>query len=384
VHSRFGTLNIDVRPTTTFGQLKRTIAVNYALAHSWLTLDHAPGEPRFRDLSDDLTLHDSLLPDAQFDSYTGPKLEFASARGPLRISTSRFCEFTHMRLFPCDRAGEVKRRICSSDATPPEEQRLLWDGRELDDDFALENLPLPREERTFTAIRYVIRGRVPIHIWIQKVSGGRFGLDVLSSDLVGEVKDQVRREAGFDDPRLFVGGRELVDADVVGDCPAQNGFAFHLVCSGMAAETNEESPFQVNVQHVGEGKVVALVVQKSDKIWDAGKRFGYDWRCNDLWLGNLSLDPEKSFEDYAIQSGTILHFVVLWTVFVRGPANWFLEYRIRSAEFVGDLKRMICARQGILIDKQQLLFTDEKLADERTLREYGVAPKSTLQLEVVE
>jgi hypothetical protein len=389
-------------PTDTFAHVQRAIALKYGLALSWLTIQQwenpysvrGYGSHCFCNLEKDSTLQDSFI-GCQGEVFDGADagITATSPYGPLRISASGFWAFMAIDIFPCDRVCELKRRIAAKKGITAEDQRSFFNGRELPDDFTLEDLepPHPRGSRE-TVLRLGIRLHDPLRISIQDVSGDRFGLEVESGGIVSDIKAQIQSQTGIgiEDQCLFLPGQKLPNDDLVSDWSIEDGFTLHLVRPSTREreparevrrqDEGENGSIEVKIPDLESNTFSSITVGRQERIADFLERFGYDANLLGFWSADRLLWPKWTFEDYSIRDGSVIHFKVRWQIFVRTLNGQCRTFEFAPNDLVWDLKLGVEAAEGIPPAEQRLIYRGRQLSDDLTLQEAGVNHDAIIHL----
>jgi hypothetical protein len=317
----------------------------------------------------------------------------AFSPGPLRIWRFRLGDSVKMKVFACDRVCEVKRRIEAVDGIPTADQRLCYGGRELPDDFILEDLgPIVERMRSETTVRLAVRLYNPIRISVQHLNGERFGLEVESSDLVSELKERIESQEGIraDDYDLFIGGQRMFREEVVCEWSIDSGFTLHLVL----AQTDEGEPsVMVHAEERGENESLRLTIhdvqwntfwtitaRSQDRIADVWPRFASDPLLSGLWLGHVQFRSDGTFADYSIRDGMVLHFDNRMQIFVKTTTGVHVRLYVSPDDDIFHLKTLIEGPAKAPREEQRLIYAGKQLEDENQLRDYSIERDATIHL----
>jgi hypothetical protein len=394
---------LKFKPSDTFAHVKRSLAVKCGFGFSWVMLKNCQsvdwaagrGSRCFRDFDDASTLADSFIgceADRFHDADAG--LVLCSSHGPLRISTSRRRHFIGINLFGSDRVCEVKRRIEGHNGIAIRDQRILFDGRELPDDFTLEDLGRLDVKKTHcTILRLAVRLHRPIQIWIQHRNGERLGLEVDSSDLICELKERIESQEGIlkREQRLFVGGKELVDGSLVCDWSIQSGFTVHLVCARAAfpealnGQIGGDHPaanesIELLIHDLHSNHISSISVGRQEPFGDLSKHLGYGAGHYHFWLGDLWLHFDDTVEGFPIRSGTVIHLKVEFPIFVRMFDGQHVVFTVSPDDTIWDVKLAIEDHEGIPPSDQRLIFGRKQLDEDQTIADCRIRQDSTLHL----
>jgi hypothetical protein len=298
-------------------------------------------------------------------------------------------------IFPVrDSVMDVKRRIQAAKSIPVADQRLLFDGRELPDDFAIVDLPEISGGGEDSFIRLVVRAE-PSQLRIQARDGRRISLTVRTSDFISEVKEQIEENEAIPirEQHLFLGPRELGDRLILGDCIIRKPFrspvtlTVHLGCPGGAiragrSHLSQDSSLEITINDLDSGIVSSVRVRATDAISTVAPSRRWDSSAvrTRAWLGGVELDPRKSFTDQFIGNGMTLHLDVQMQIFVETITGRHVRFNVGPSDLVEDLKARIHEREGVPPARQRLTFAGRLLEEGNTLSDCSVQGDTTVNL----
>jgi hypothetical protein len=391
-HLRFGRVELSFTPATTLGQIRVALEESLGIPRSWQSsftkcFDggfHADlGVPPFS--VDSQPLRD-LLPLPAVDC-----LSINSRHGPIRIYNSATeVQTIAVDIFPVrDSVLRAKLRIEANEGIPISEQRLLFHGRELANEFRLADLP-GSTNGDFCPLRMAVIAGESMDIGIQAKDGETMQLCVRRSDSIWEVKRQIEAmRARWDESEgLFLGGADLRDELVLGDYAIMNHATLHLCGRSVApgegaSESEDSSSIEVTLNDFDEGTIRPVRVCRSDRISTVGRGVGSEFGPR-VFLGAVMLDTGKSFADYGIGDGLVLHLQVRIEIVVRTLSGKEMRFLVLSTLVVHDLKVLIAHEYGADVNGQRLLWGHEgrveTMDDWETLQHYSIPSGAMIHL----
>ncbi|KAH7829370.1 putative ubiquitin [Monocercomonoides exilis] len=248
-------------------------------------------------------------------------LEKSNGMFPLPVKTLTG-KVINLMAYKWMKVSELKERIAEKDETPVNLMRLIYNGKQLSDEYAISDYNIQEGSTISLVLR--LRGGKSKELFVKSLRGQTLRFEVWNGETrVRDIKRMVAEKEGIpaEQQRLLWGGKELRDEVLLSEYGMEDKSTAHLLL-------NLRGGFNIRVMHL-DGRTVNVEVDGAESVEDVKRKVtaveGVDVSQMRLVSSGRWLKDSHVLEDFGIGPESTVHLLPISRGGMSGPGLAFVD-----------------------------------------------------------